>query len=72
MHLVVTLNKYYQLMLTTLSPTWDCCILEIVWGTYVDLQLNDSMLLTVASGHSAESGGAIMTCINNEGLRLLI
>ena len=35
-------------------------------------KLNDSIPLTVSSGHGAARGEAIMTCFNNQGLRLSI
>ena len=65
MHLVVTLQKYYQIMLTTVPLTRGCRILTSIQGTYVELQLDDNMLLAVSSEHSAASGGAIMVCFNN-------
>ena len=48
-------------MLTTVTLAWGYCILKIVWGMYVDVLLNDNMLLAMSSGHSAANGGAITT-----------
>ena len=45
-------------MLATLLLTWCCSIQSIVWETYVDLQI-DNMLI-VPSGHGAASGKALM------------
>ena len=65
MHLVVTLHKYYQLMLTTMPLKWGRYMPTMVWGTYMDLQLNENMLLTMSSGRSAVSDRAIMTFFTN-------